>query len=475
VTEPRDPFEDWLHTEVEQLPPPPGTFEQIKKRARRRKVRRAAMSVATAGVAAGVIVLAVVALPNVVPSMLHLNKSHQVPAAASRRRPAHDYGTAASNKASSVPSTPSAPASTGPAPGGTGTGPVPANFAPSSVTFVSLDTGFALGQAGTPGACANANPSICTSMAKTTDAGHTWTGLPAPDTGAPDGSTGVSQIRFINPLTGWAFGPELWVTRDGGHTWAQVPTHGMRVTSLETVGSQAYAVFARCTGTGAAFAATCKHVWLYSSPTGSNDWTPMTGSLGWNNGDVSAKVVLGPGAGGTPQGYFYEPDGMLLTGPASAGATWQPASQQPANCQPLNAQQDGQPAGGQLAATGNGSLALACPGTYGSSQETVYTSANGGQSWQPAATFTVSGTATSLAEGTGGVLTLSTTGGIYTSSDGGQSWSQTAQGVTGGFSYVGLTSPTQGVAVPAEPSLHHAVWFTYNGGQSWQRHPVRNG
>ena len=34
-----------------------------------------------------------------------------------------------------------------------------------------------------------------------------------------------------------------------------------------------------------------------------------------------------------------------------------------------------------------------------------------------------------------------------------------------------MTSPRQGVAVP-ENSAEHAVWFTFNGGQSWQRSPV---
>lgn len=470
MTEPRDPFESWLHTEVEPMQPPPGTFEQIKKRARRRKIRRAAMSAASAGLAAGVIVLAVVALPKVVPSVLHI-KSHPVSNAATKPRPVTSQPTPATKHASTMPST-SPPASTGTAQ--LGTGPVPPRFAPSSVTFVSLDTGFVIGQAGTPGQCANRNPTICTSVAVTNDGGRTWQGLPAPDTGAPDGGTGVSQIRFIDPSTGWAFGPELWVTRDGGHSWAQVNTHGMRVTGLETAGGMAYAVFARCTGAGPDFAATCKRVRLYSSPVGSSAWTPKTSSLGWNNGYVSAKVVLGQGPGASPQGYFYEPDGMVLTGAATPGAVWQPAGQTPAPCQPLGAQQDGQPAGGQIAATVNGGLAVACPGTAGGNQETVSTSADGGQSWQQQSTQTVSGTATSLSY-SGGVLMMATTGGIYTSRDRGQSWRQAVQSVSGGFSYVGQTSNTQAVAVPAEPSSHHSVWFTYQAGQSWQRQPITGG
>lgn len=473
MTDPRDPFENWLHTEVEPMQPPPGTFEQIRKRARRRKVRRAVMSAASAGVAAGMIVLGVVALPKVVPSVLHLKSNPVSHAAASdtpARSPSAPRPTVTKRASTRRSSRPVASTSAPP-----GTGPVPANFAPTSVTFVSLSTGFVLGQAGTPGQCANANPDICTSVAETADAGRTWRGVPAPPTGAPDGGTGVSQIRFIDPSTGWAFGPELWATHDGGHTWTRVNTHGMRVTGLETAGSEAYAVFARCTGTGPAFAAACTHVSLYSSPVNNSDWTPMISAPGLGNGYVSAKVVLGQGPAGTPQGYFYEPDGMVAAGPALPGSTWQNAGRQPAPCGPLGAQQDGQPAGGQLAATGQGGLALACPGTTGSHQETIYTSADGGQTWQQQATLTVRGTATSLAEGSGGELTLATTRGIYTSSDAGQSWQHTARGVAGGFSYVGLTSPTQGVAVPAQPGSYHGVWMTTDGGQTWQSQPVTNG
>ena len=470
MTEPRDPFENWLHTGVEPLPPPPGTFEQIRKRARRRKVRRATMSAASAGVAAGLIVLAVVALPKVVPSVLHLKSNPVSHAAAGGHRRHHGFRPATSKAAPVRSSSPPVTSTTAPP----GTGPVPPRFAPTSVTFVSLSTGFVIGQAGTPGHCANANPDICTSVAETANAGRTWRGVPAPSTGAPDGGSGVSQIRFIDPMTGWAFGPQLWVTHNGGQNWTQVDTHGMRVTDLETAGSQAYAVFARCTGTGPAFAVACKHVSLYSSPAASSNWTPIASGLGWNNGDVSAKVVLGQGAGAIPQGYFYEPDGMVLTGQATPGASWTLTGQTPAPCQPLGAQQDGQPAGGQLAATGNGGLALACPGTYGSGQETIYTSPDGGQTWQQQNTVTVSGTATSLADN-GGVLMLATTGGVYTSSDGGQTWQAALQAVSGGFSYVGETSPTQAVAVPAQPGSSQAVWFSYDAGLRWQARQVTNG
>jgi hypothetical protein len=42
---------------------------------------------------------------------------------------------------------------------------------------------------------------------------------------------------------------------------------------------------------------------------------------------------------------------------------------------------------------------------------------------------------------------------------------------SGGFVYVGMTTAAQGVAVPADPA-QHAVWFTYDGGRTWQPSPV---
>ena len=58
----RDDLDSWLDGRIEPLPPPPGTFDLIKRRARRRKYRRLAI---TAG-AAAVIVAAAVTVPQVV-------------------------------------------------------------------------------------------------------------------------------------------------------------------------------------------------------------------------------------------------------------------------------------------------------------------------------------------------------------------------------------------------------------------------
>jgi hypothetical protein len=58
------------------------------------------------------------------------------------------------------------------------------------------------------------------------------------------------------------------------------------------------------------------------------------------------------------------------------------------------------------------------------------------------------------------------------SRDGGANWTA-AQGTlpAGGFGYVGMTTASQGVAVPADPTVH-AVWFSYDGGATWQESPI---
>jgi hypothetical protein len=247
------------------------------------------------------------------------------------------------------------------------------------------------------------------------------------------------------------------------------------VLSLETVGREAFAVVARCTGTGADFAAGCTRFWLYSAPAGSDNWTqvPGTGSVSVAAGSATSATVVLTGT----RGYWYTPDGTLLSGPVSHGASWNAVSTSTLPCAPGAPQPDGRPSGGQLAGSSPGDLALACPGTAqpgGVQQEIIYVSTNGGQSWQQQGTLLTDGKATSLAAATGGVMALATTHCLDVSADHGRHWRTAHRGPAGGFSYVGLTSSTQGVAVPADAG-QHAVWFSFDGGQHWARSAIKSG
>jgi hypothetical protein len=449
----RDDLESWLDGRVEPLPPPPGTFELIKRRARRRKYRRLAVA---AGAAAAV-VAAVVTVPQVV-NLPVLN-----PTTATR---AGDNGTSqaapASRPASASPAI--QPASAAPR-----TAPVPANFQPSSATFIGVSTGWVIGQAGTPGQCAT---QYCTSVARTDDAGKTWTGVPAPLAGAPDGGTGVSGIRFLNGSDGWAFGPELFSTHDGGRTWTRVATRGLRVTDLETVGARAFGLFASCTGPS--LAGHCTSYTLYSSPASADDWTPVgaaTTGLTAGGGAAGAAALVLTGS----RGYLLGPDGRLYGGPVDGSAPWQQVKTVP--CPAGTAQASGQPAGALLAAADATDLVVVCASATGpgpAQAKTTYTSADGGIAWQNAGAGPDPGLATSVAAAPDGTVVLATTEGLDTRPTGSPSWqAATLDGAApaGGFGYVGMTTDLQGIALPANPAAG-AVWFTYDGGLTWHPSPV---
>jgi hypothetical protein len=463
MTDPRDDLDTWLKAQVHPLPPPPGTFELIRRRARRRKIGRAA----AAGAGAAVVIALIAAVPTLIIPRLQLGPGQASNSAATGRTSSPGAG-----HGSATPSTQS------PSPAPTAAPTVPANFAATSVTFIGTDTGWVLGQAGTPGDC----PIIkqdCTSIARTDDGGTTWHGVPAPVTGAPDGSTGVSQIRFLNSGDGWAFGPELFATQDGGQTWTNISTNGLRVTALETRGDRAFAVWARCTGTGADFAAGCTSFAVYSVIAGSDNWAPVAGATATisPSGAVGSASLVLTGS----SGYLLTPGGDLLSGPVSGQGTWQLRSTPPtapaaaAPCAPGAAQSDGQPAGELLAATSSSGLVALCAGQAagGSQVKTIYTSSDGGATWQRAGTAPAAGTAASVAGTPSGTIMVATSLGIEVSTDGGATWAAADIAVPpGGFAFVGMTTSAQGVAVPADPN-QYAVWFTVDGGQSWQASPIK--
>ncbi|MGH3202897.1 MAG: WD40/YVTN/BNR-like repeat-containing protein [Streptosporangiaceae bacterium] len=449
----RDDLDSWLDGRIDPLPPPPGTFDLIKRRARRRKYRRLAVG---AG-AAAVIVAAAVAVPQMV-NLPVLN-----PATAAGVANGHKSVTSAPPQARARPSTASSSDSElFPAP----VGSVPGHFRSSSVTFISTQTGWVIGQAGTPGHCAT---QYCTSVAWTLNAGQTWTGLPAPLTGPADGATGVSQIRFLNGLDGWAFGPQLYATHDGGHTWARVATDGLRVTDLETVDGRAFALFASCTGTGPAFAARCTRYTLYSSQASADHWTPVGSATSRLSGAAASMLLT------ETRGYLLAPDRMLYSGPVNGpvnhSAPWQPVARIPCPVgQPLAG---GQPTGALLAAANTANLVLACassnaPGTQQAKQ--VFTSADGGLTWQNAGAAPSLGLATSVAATPDGTYVLATGQGIDVRPAGSGAWraaTLTGPMPAGGFGYVGMTTDVQGIALPADPTAG-TVWFTFDGGQTWR-------
>jgi photosystem II stability/assembly factor-like uncharacterized protein len=454
VPEPRDELDTWLSVQVRPMLPPPGTFERVSGQARRRRIRRAVLSAAGAlavvAVAAVVIPKVAIPAPGAGRQASVAGGSHGAPAS-----PRHPVPEASSSPATTPASRPAAPP-------------------PLSVTFVGTATGWVMGQAGTARQCDLPAAPACIVLQRTdtADTGRAgWRTAGAPPTHGPSGPSGVSQVRFLNLSDGWAFGPELWATHDGGQSWARIGTGGLRVTALEARGDRVFAVWARCTGTGPGFASRCTRFSVYSSGADGDTWAPVPGAPAGPGlvraGGAASLVLTGTTA------YLLSPGGILFAGPLT-GAPWQPVSgtASPAaapSCRPGPAQPGGQPSGALLAANASG-LVLVCAGppAGGRQRKTVYASADGGQTWQQTGTAPARGTATSLSGSPSSTLVLATSLGIEVSADGGATWTAAAGArPAGGFAYVGMTTATQGVAVPADPA-RHAIWFTYDGGGHWQ-------
>jgi hypothetical protein len=460
----RDSLDEWLDREVRPLPPPSGTFELITRRARRRKLRKLAVTVTSA---AAVAAAAVFAVPTVA---LRLSTPHETGVASAANRgsttPSQNTLTSPSVSATTpLPNSVTAPVTPGstPVPGTVPVvtppagGKVPPNFQPTSVTFVSAYEGWTIGQAGTPGTCANQDPTVCTSMARTNDRGKTWTGVPAPSTKL------VSGIRFLDGVNGWAFGPQLWSTHDRGNTWTQVNTHGRDVIGLETGGNEAFAVFAACGDTTVTYATTqsCTSYTLEAAQAGTDTWSAVspatTGMSDGGNAGSWATIALGNGGA-----WLLGPDGTIYSGPDTGAGSWRTAGKAP--CAPTRL---------LTWVKFSQSLITSCstqaPPPSGQVITSLYTSADGGMTWSAADTAQSGGQVRSLSGSPSAPVILATSSGIDIRTSPGHE--KQVASLKGGFTYVGMTGDNQGVAVPADVSLHQ-IWMTYDGGLQWTAYQV---
>jgi hypothetical protein len=469
VSSPRDEIDDWLGGEVEPLRPLPGALDGIRRRARQRKARQAV--VAAAGCA--VVLAAAVSVPQLIGRSNNAGKPVAGEVTPASIQPSQSHATSNTVAPSARSSSPIQRPPQRTTLSNSWTIPPP-GFRPTSVTFVGTGSnsviGAVIGQAASP--CAS---QFCTSLAGTSDYGSTWYGVSAPYAPGPDSSNGVSQLRFASPSDGWAFGPALYATTSGGASWTPESTGGQRVIDIEAAArGPALGLFATCTGSGPEYAANCTSFSLNTSAAGSKTWTPVTvpaGTMAAGQAASADLVVTGT------TGYLLTPTGAVLTGSVSGG-TWLLAGQAP--CAPGPPGANGTPSQALLV-TSPQQLMLACTtgSTGGPSSSgpllvtTVYATANG-SSWQVAGSVRHPDAATSVASGTAGQLVLATAALIYESRNSGRTWRQAnlgGPGPAGGFSYVGMTTAKDGVAVPSDPALGE-IYVTADGGLHWQPRPI---
>lgn len=344
-------------------------------------------------------------------------------------------------------------------------GCAPGQIGPLDASFVSADDGFLLGI--TLKDCAT-NASSRVVLRKTTDGGLHWTPLPAPDAPwggiAPDGhipADAVTLVLFADAKDGWAYGPGLWATHDGGLTWHQVATAGYTVTSMAATDGQVIASLESCDAAEASCSGPVSVV-AETTPAGRDAWTRIPGVSGGTQ--LTAQAGTGyalPVGTGTANGAD-----ALFTGPADGSARW---VRRPIPCQPGAI---------ALSATTANHLLLSCArlGTH-PAPTYLYASADAGEHWSRIGTTLglYDGASTVEQTADGVILVAGIYNGIALSRDGGRTWTwPTAIDdafVTGGGAAIqaDLFTNSDGYAIVGG----NALWITRDAGTTWQQVTVR--
>jgi photosystem II stability/assembly factor-like uncharacterized protein len=309
---------------------------------------------------------------------------------------------------------------------------LPAQFSPQSFTAIGELTWWVLG----PGPCPlSSEQPPCGSIAQTTDGGRTFKGIPAPQAKlSNDGSaSGYSQLRFADPKNGFAFGPDLYATHDGGETWHRVDVGGA-VNDLAISGGQAFAVVGNR---------------LMQAPVGGDSWSPVAGAGVVSGGlSVQGAVIIVQSGQGTGIGT-----NVLVSGDGGQSFTAHPA---PSPGLPCLLSAPTPPVLWARCATGTQSGVWRSSDLGGSFTAVVST----GLSLPNSAPFAAASSSTAVVGGQQ----------LYRTTNDGSTWSQT--GPTGiHWTYLGFTDPTHGVALgfAGQNATDARLYYTIDAGQSYHR------
>jgi hypothetical protein len=269
----------------------------------------------------------------------------------------------------------------------------------------------------------------------------------------------VSQVLFANASDGWAFGPGLWATRDGGRRWHRVGTGGVPVLSMAAGDGRVIAALGGCPFGG--------------EPCRFRVETAAVGSDGWRVVRVGVDAAQGPPAVMVSGrlGYVIGTRAdlgrpVLLAGPADGRGRWEPLR---TPCR----------SAWSVALAGAGSrLVLGCgtePGA-GNQEKVAYLSRDRGLTWQTLAVPPVTGYLGDASMSRAGTVFLS--GGrsdVYMLRAGGRRWTTSpslnradvGDGLTGT-----MTSDTRGFVL--EESVYYGqIWLTFDTGRTWRPVTIR--
>jgi hypothetical protein len=293
---------------------------------------------------------------------------------------------------------------------------------------------------GTTKTCAHAP---CTSVLRTTNGGRSWVGIPAPITKQ------VEKLRFADASDGFAYGPQLWVTHNGGSSWHRVRQVPGSVTGLEASAGRVYAVSANLKS---------GKLTVYSTAAGRDSWGRVTG----------LPVIRGDGGLGTIT--LHGTAAWIILGnrlyATQTGTGWVKES---VKC-PVNWGMS------SVGAYSSQRITLLCTGLpgAGSTEKKLYASSDGGARFRKVGTPPAGGDGGLLAQPTARHLFVATSSGatwLYASTDGGRRWRQNLTLDDGGLGWsdFGFTTATQGVAIEGNTVLGSHLWMTTNAGRSWHK------
>jgi hypothetical protein len=432
MTTPHDPddreLDALLRQPTERLAPTAHTWDDITRRARRRKWAKASLAVA-----AGVAVVA-----GAVPAVIAVHGT------------GGDGGDQTLQQVASQQTSPqpnSTMASPRPVPVLSSTAATPAatlnGYTPISVSFDSQSEGWLWGST------THLGPGV---IAHTVTDGASWLRMPsAPPVNATDPEGGGDYaIRFATGDIGYVFGSQTFITQDKGQSWQPMSFPG-RVVDLEAMNQRVWALVTTCS--------TCKTMRLYGAAAAApTAFTAVRGVplLRGMPGDLES----GYGSIAVDGTSVYVMAGSAALWASPDGVKWVKATNP---CGPAddfaNAVSAWSPSG---VAAGCGSSPAA-----GDQGKQVFESTNRGSTWTQLPSPSTAGELTSVSAGTQDhVIVGVSMGAGYVTNDRGQHWVLSpTHGVN--LSFVGFISDNHVVGVPSTASGQGGFLTSHSAGQTW--------